>query len=142
MKIFFQNKTAKVFYEPETDALILEYISSVANDNQIIEISTALLQAFEALHTQKFVADIRKMGIISLQAQSWVANNLLPRMIKHLNGKKLYHAQLLDPEEIKSKVAAAGVKNRASKIAENFEIKQFSDQNELKLYLKTCGTTI
>jgi hypothetical protein len=96
-----------------------------------------LLKAFEQLQTQKFVADIRKMGIISIEAQSWVANNLLPGMIRHLNEKKLFHAQLLDPAEVKSKVAAAGVKNRASKLSDNFEFKQFSAREEVMLYLKT-----
>ena len=76
------------------------------------------------------------MGIISVKSQQWVVNNLLPGMIKHLKGKKLFHAQLLDPSEILSKVSANNIKDRSNTVAADFEVRQFSNDSELKEYLK------
>lgn len=133
MKEFYKDNTAIVYYDPELDTLFLEYIGKVQNDGQFIQINTAVLNAFKGLHTQKFVADIRKMGIISVNSQKWVVENLLPGMIKHLNGKTLFHAQLLDPSEIMSKVAASNIKNKSATV----EVEQFADRNVLVNRLKT-----
>ena len=107
------------------------------NDEQFIQVNQAVLDAFVKLKTQKFVADIRKMGIISLSSQNWVVNNLLPGMLKHLKGKKLYHAQFLDASEIMAKVSAGNIKNKSQQVAEDFEVKQFSKEDELKNYLRS-----
>ncbi len=135
MQEFFSNTIARVFYEEATDALFLEYLHKVPNDEQFILINQAVLDAFKKLETQKFVADIRKMGIISLAAQNWVVQHLLPGMLKHLKGRKLYHAQFLDVAEILAKVSAANIKNKSAQIATDFEVVQFSDKAELTTYL-------
>jgi hypothetical protein len=95
-----------------------------------------VLAAFTKLNTQKFVADIRKMGIISVASQNWVIANLLPGMVKHLKGKMLYHAQVVDPSEILSKVSANNIKDRSKQVATGFEVVQFSDEEKLREYLK------
>jgi hypothetical protein len=136
MKDFYTDKTAKVYYDPELDTLFLEYTDKVINDEQFIRINTAVLNAFTTLNTQKFVADIRKMGIISLNSQRWVLENLLPGMIQHLKGKTLFHAQFLDASEIMSKVAASNIKGKAAQVAEGFEVVQFSDRSKMMDYLK------
>ena len=137
MKEFFQDNTARIYYDSELDTLFLEYIGRVLNDEQFIKINQAVLNAFLTLKTQKFVADIRKMGIISVNAQKWVLDNLLPGMIKHLNGQTLFHAQLLDPSEILSKVSAGNIKNKARQVKDGFEVMQFSDPEELKAFLES-----
>jgi hypothetical protein len=137
MKEFFKNNFARVFYDETMDALYLEYTNKVPNDEQFIVVNQAVLDAFVKLNTQKFVADIRKMGIISLSSQGWVVKNLLPGMFKHLKGKKLYHAQFLDASEILSKVSAGNIKNKSDQVAKDFEVKQFSREADLKEYLKT-----
>jgi hypothetical protein len=113
----------------------LLYTGKVQNDQQFITINTAVLAAFTKLNIQKFVADIRKMGIISVASQNWVIANLLPGMVKHLKGKMLYHAQIVDPSEILSKVSANNIKGRSSQVVEGFEVVQFSDEGKLKEYL-------
>lgn len=135
MKEFLNTKTARVYYDETLDTLFLEYVGRVLNDEQFITINTEVLNAFKSLRTQKFVADIRKMGIISVGSQQWVLKNLLPGMIKHLNGKKLFHAQLLDPSEVMAKVSGANIKNKAKTVAEDFEVVQFTSQKEMKEYL-------
>ncbi len=137
MKEFFKNSFAKVYYDETLDALFLEYISKVPNDEQFILANKALLEAFTKLKTQKVVADIRKMGIISLASQEWIVKNLFPALLKHLNGKTLYHAQLLDAKEILSKVSAANIKNKSAQVMEGFEVRQFTDETELKSFLKS-----
>jgi len=136
MKEFYKDTVARIYYEPGLDALFLEYTSKVPNEETFISINTAVLKAFVSLRTPKFVADVRKMGIISLRSQQWVLNNLLPGMIKHLKGKKLYHAQLLDPSEILSKVSANNIKDKSTAVANNFEVRQFSGDKELRDYLQ------
>lgn len=136
MQEFYSSPVAKVYYDNSVDTLFLEYIGKVQNDAQFVEINTAVLNSFRKLNTQKFVADVRKMGIISLVSQKWVVDNLLPGMFKHLGGKKLYHAQFLDAKEILSKVSANNIKNNAAN--SQFEVVQFSDRDELMEYLKTC----
>jgi uncharacterized protein YdaL len=140
MKEFYVSPVAKVYYDADLDALFLEYLSAVKNDAMFIEINTAVLDAFKKLSTQKFVADIRKMGIISLASQQWVLNTLLPGMLKHLKGKKLFHAQFLDPSEIMAKVSAANIKKKSNAVAPDFEVVQFSDTAALHQYLKNCMT--
>lgn len=137
MKEFYKDTTARVYYDDELDTLFLEYLGKVQNDEQFIKINTAVLSAFTKLNTIKFVADIRKMGIISINAQKFVVDNLLPGMISHLKGKRLFHAQLLDPSEVFSKVSAANIKNKSKQVADGFDVVQFTDTNELKAYLKS-----
>ncbi|HEY8934024.1 MAG TPA: hypothetical protein VIM65_02345 [Cyclobacteriaceae bacterium] len=136
MKEFYFDKTAKIYYDSDLDTLFLEYLNKVSSDDQFININTALLNAFRSLQTHKFIADIRKMGIISIEAQNWVVNNLLPGMIKHLAGKTLFHAQLLDSAEILSKVSANQVKNKAAKTKEKIEVMQFTNREEMIEFLK------
>ncbi|NBP67206.1 MAG: hypothetical protein EBR30_04470 [Cytophagia bacterium] len=137
MQEFFKDKSAHVYYDATLDTLFLVYTGKVQNDQQFITINTAVLAAFTKLNTQKFVADIRKMGIISVASQNWVIANLLPGMVKHLKGKMLYHAQVVDPSEILSKVSANNIKDRSKQVATGFEVVQFSDEEKLKEYLKS-----
>lgn len=139
MQEFFKDKSAHVYYDAALDTLFLVYTGKVQNDQHFITINTAVLAAFTKLNTQKFVADIRKMGIISVASQNWVVANLLPGMVKHLNGKMLYHAQVVDPSEILSKVSGNNIKGRSSQVAEGFEVVQFSDEEKLKEYLKSVN---
>jgi hypothetical protein len=139
MQEFFKDKSAQVYYDAVLDTLFLVYTGKVQNDQHFITINTAVLAAFTKLNTQKFVADIRKMGIISVASQNWVVANLLPGMVKHLNGKMLYHAQVVDPSEILSKVSGNNIKGRSSQVAEGFEVVQFSDTEKLNEYLRSIN---
>lgn len=134
---FFKNNVARIHYDKSLDTLFLEYLEKVPNDASFVAINQAVLDAFTKLKTQKFVADIRRMGIISLASQDWVLKNLLPGMIKHLNGKKLHHAQFLDPSEIMSKVSGGNIKNKSTQVDSAIEVVQFSNEKELHEYLRS-----
>ena len=137
MQMFFQNECAEVYYDNDLDTLFLKYYKGVRDTAEFIAINSELLDAFRQLDTQKFVADIRKMGIISIEAQNWVVENLIPGMFKHLKGKPLYHAQLIDPSEVMSKVSGSNIKSKARKESEGFAVRQFTDGNELTNYLNS-----
>ena len=99
MQKFFENTSAQVYYDATLDTLFLEYISKVISQEQFVVINTAVLNAFVKLQTVKFVADVRKMGVISIESQKWVVDHLLPEMIKHLRTKDLIHVQFMDEVE-------------------------------------------
>lgn len=136
MQSFFKNDTAEVYYDDGLDALFLRYLDRVKSTAAFIDINSEVLKAFKKLNTQKFVADIREMGIISLDAQQWVVNILIPGMFEHLKGRQLYHAQLIDVTEVMSKVSGANIKTRASDESTGFKVLQFSEEGELVKYLK------
>ena len=128
-RTFFDNDIAAVFYDEKLDALFLQYKSKPKNLAEFIEVNQATLEAFQLLNTVNFVADIRKMSIISLEAQQWVLENLFPACVKHLKGRQLFHAQLMDPSEIMSKVAANNLKRKTE--IQGFTINQFGDEESL-----------
>lgn len=135
MITYFESDTALVYYDEDLDAIFLKYLGNVKDTSEFIQINTELLHAFKQLETQKFVADIRKMGIISLEAQNWVVENLIPGMSEHLEGKPLHHAQLIDPNEVFAKVSGSNIKNKVGKEEDGFAVRQFSDESELSAYL-------
>jgi hypothetical protein len=135
--IFFENQYAKVYFDKELNTVFLKYITKVPSHREFLVINEKVVSCFQKQQTQKFVADIRKMGIISLESQQWVADVLLPALLKHLQGKSLIHAQFLDEKDVMVKVSANGVKKRSSQTMENFELHQFSDWNELEAFLRT-----
>ena len=137
MKEFYKDASARVYYLPEIDTLFLEYLGKVQNDEHFIKINTAVLDSFRKLKTQKFVADIRKMGIIGVNSQKWVVEVLLPGMVEHLKGKTLFHAQLLDPTEVMAKVSGGNIKNKSSQTLDKFEMRQFTDAAEMNALLKS-----
>lgn len=136
-ELFFESGTAKIYYDTRLKALFLEYVNKVKSDAEFIEINSAVLRAFQQLKTNQFVADIRKMGVISVASQQWVVKNLIPGMLKHLNGKPLFHAQLMDPVEIFAKVSAKNIKSKSAQEIPGFNVEQFYDIASLENYLSS-----
>lgn len=68
MQKFFENESAQVYFDATLDTLFLEYTNKVINHEQFVIINTAVLNAFVKLQTVKFIADIRKMGVISTES--------------------------------------------------------------------------
>jgi hypothetical protein len=137
MQFFFENRSAKVYYLSDLNTLFLEYTDKVVNHEQFMTINTAVLQAFLKLQTTKFVADIRKMGVISIESQKWVIDNLLPGMVKHLNGKDPIFIQLMDKSEIFAKIAADKIKDKSKDEKNGLQIMQFTDRAKMEAYLKS-----
>lgn len=142
LKVFFESKTAKIYYDTLLDALFLEYTNKVIDDGEFIKINTAALEAFKQLNTQKFVADIRKMGVISVSSQQWIVKTLIPGLIAHLKGKPLFHAQFLDPAEIFSRISAKNIKVKSAQEIKEFNVEQFSDRVELEKYLYSINSLL
>ena len=139
-KEFWQSKTAKIYYIPRLDTLFLEYTGKVASHKEFVTINTEVLNAFTALNTQKFVADIRFMGVIAVESQKWVAEVLLPGMFDHLQGRPLHHAQFLDEKEIFSKISGTNIQNRTeNKVHDGFHLYQFANRSALEDFLISLG---
>jgi hypothetical protein len=137
MPIFFENKSAKVYYDLDLDSFFLEYTDKVVNHEQFVIINTALLNAFKKMHTKKFVADIRKMGVISIESQKWIVDILIPEMMKHVGGENMIVAQLIDSSEIFAKVAANKINEQVKDDKAGFQVIQFTDRSEMEAYLKS-----
>lgn len=137
MQKFFENQSAKVYYDTMLDALFLEYTNKVTSHDQFVVINTAVLNAFTKLQTQKFIADVRKMGVIGIESQKWVVDYLLPGMIKHLSSKDLIHVQFMDEVEVFSKIAANKIKDKSSQAIKGIQISQFSNRAKMETYLKS-----
>ena len=77
------------------------------------------------------------MGVISIESQKWVVDNLVPGMIKHLGGQMPVVVQLLDESEIFAKVAANKINERIKQDKVGFHVMQFTDRKAMETYLKS-----
>ncbi len=134
-KEFYRADFVSVFYHEDTHALWVKYFQKVPSDKHVIPVVDAMLNGFKQSNTQKFMADIRKMGVLGTDSQSLIVNKLIPGMVSHLNGKRLYHAQLIDPGEIMAKITANNVKRKSDN--EKIEIVQFVNERDAIAYMKS-----
>jgi hypothetical protein len=137
MQKFFENESAQVYFDATLDTLFLEYTNKVINHEQFVIINTAVLNTFVKLQTVKFVADIRKMGVIGIESQKWIVDNLLPGIVKHLNGKKPIVIQLMDASEIFAKLAGNKIKANSQNAIPDFQVIQFTDRAKMETYLRS-----
>jgi hypothetical protein len=137
MQNFFENESAQIYFDATLDTLFLEYTNKVINHEQFVTINTAVLNTFVKLQTVKFVADIRKMGVIGIESQKWIVDNFLPGIIKHLNGKKPVVIQLMDASEIFAKLAGNKIKENSQNAIPDFQVIQFTDRAKMETYLRS-----
>jgi hypothetical protein len=137
MQNLFENQSSRIYFDASLDALFLEYTNKVISHGQFVIINTAVLNAFVKLQTVKFIADIRKMGVISTESQKLVVDYLLPGMVKHLNGKDLIHVQLVNEADVFSKIAANTIKDKSYRTMKSIQISQFHDCAKMEAYLKS-----
>lgn len=136
--IYYETDRAKVYFDEDLNTLFLVYKNRVGGTERFIEINEAMLKAFRNLDTQVMVVDARHMGVISIDSQNYVKDTLLPAMQKHLDGKTFYHAQLINPSDIFSKIAANKIKNGAEEnIQENFVMKQFTEMEDIHSWIRS-----
>jgi hypothetical protein len=133
---YYKDEAAFVYYDRDVDTLFLRHEKKVINDQQFVNINAAAWRAFRSLQTAKFVVDVRKMGMISINSQKWILDTFLPKMVFHLNDRKLLYVQLVDNKELLSKVCASNIANRARQISTKVEVIQFADEREMNAFLK------
>ncbi len=129
------TRCATIEYDEKLDALFLNYTDKVSGHKEFIELNEKLLEVFQSLDTQYVVADIRKIGIIGVDSQKWASEVLFPAMINHLDGKKLYHIQLLNKKDIYSTISGNNVKRFTTDI-KGLEFYQVDDENEVAKHIK------
>jgi len=133
----FENEFAEISFDKDIDAIALHF-KKQAPPNDFIGINQKVLEIFKTLNTNKFYVDTRKIGVVSIEGQKWVIENLFPGMIAHIKGKKLFHVQVVNPAEIFGKVAASNIKSKAvtQQPDKNLVIESFNTEQEAKDWLK------
>jgi len=134
MTTIYSGEYANIIFDDALNALFLKYKQKVPSHNEFVTLNLKALEEFKKLDTDRFFVDIRKMGIISIESQQWVVTELIPAMIKSLNGRTLIHAQLLDSKEIMSKVSANNIKKKATQKVDGLELTQFASEEELRAH--------
>ena len=128
------TRCATIEYDEKFDALFLNYTDKVNSHKEFIELNQKLLETFQNLDTQYVVADIRKIGIIGVDSQKWASEVLFPAMVDHLDGKTLYHIQLLNKKDIYSAISGNNVKRFTTDI-KGLEFYQVDDENEIAKHI-------
>lgn len=75
------------------------------------------------------------MEITSLNSQNLLANKMMPEIENYLNDKMLFVSQLVNPQEVVSKVVIQNIKNK-TKITHSGEVIKFTDRDKMIAYLK------
>lgn len=129
------TRCATIEYDENLDALFLNYTDKISGHKEFVELNQKLLEAFQSIDTQYVVADTRKIGIIGVDSQKWASEVLFPAMVNHLDGKKLYHIQLLNKKDIYSTISGNNVKRFTTDI-KGLEFYQVDDENEVTKHIK------
>lgn len=123
---------ASIFYDNDLETLFLSYKGPVKDHDDFVKINYAVLSAFKKYNTQKFAVDVRDLELLDLKSQNWIRDVLFTGMIEHLNGRGLYHAQLIDEDKILSKLAATNIKIKAADLEDGINIEQFSSETAMR----------
>jgi len=110
MKIF-ENEFAEILHDEELNILSLVYKKQVQKDDFIF-INQKFLEIFRTLNIYKIYINALKIKVVPVEGQHWVINNMIPGMIEHVNGKMLYHAQVLNTDSF-VKFAAQNIRNKS-----------------------------
>ena len=108
----FKNEIAIIYHDEENNIILMEFkIKSSLSD--FIVIHEKFLEEFYKLTCNKYLVDLRKIGVVSAEGLDWVANTLFNNMLNHINDKNLYHAQIIPKSDIFAKFAGDSVKMKA-----------------------------
>jgi hypothetical protein len=133
----FENDYASIYHDKDLDAIILQF-KKQAPPKDFIAVNQQLLDSFKKLKTNKFLVDARNIGLVSVEGQKWVVDNLFPGMLAHLKGQKLYHVQIV-PKEVFGKVASNNIKTKATNTLpdQNLVIESFDSEQQARNWLKS-----
>lgn len=137
IKTFYSDKVAKIYYRKDIDAFFIEYLDKIPSEEYFnTKIRMEMLNAFLQLDTNIFIADIRKMGLLSVDSQKWIVDVMLKKMAEHVKGRPFIHLQIIDNNETLSKISGSNIRYKARDISSGFEILQFYDLPSIEKYLK------
>lgn len=134
----FDNEYGTITYDEDLEAISLVFKKQVpAND--FIHLNQKLLEIFKTLSTNRFYVDARNIGIVAVEGQKWVIENLFKGMLDHLKGEKLYHAQLMPNTDIFGKAASSNIRvqSKSNYKKEDFIMESFVVEEEAKNWLKS-----
>lgn len=134
----FDNEYGTITYDKELDAISLVFKKQVPGSD-FIHLNQKLLEIFKTLSTNRFYVDARNIGIVAVEGQKWVIENLFKGMLDHLEGKKLYHAQLMPNTDIFGKAASSNIRvqSKSNYNKDDFIMESFIDEAEAKKWLQS-----
>ena len=104
--------------------------------NQFIETSDAVINEFKKLDVNRFLVDPSNMGVLSPEGQRYVATKSLPEMINHLNGRYLFHAQVLPQKDVFARYASQNIRQKLiQELPHRLTIGQFNTIDEARNWL-------
>lgn len=95
--IKFENEFIEIIYDEELKVLSFVYKVQPQSD-KFMELNQKFLDEFKTLDCNKILINAIEIKLVSVENQNWVANTMIPEMLKHINGRKLYHAQILNSD--------------------------------------------
>lgn len=134
----FDNEYGTITYDEDLEAISLVFKKQVPGSD-FIHLNQKLLEIFKTLSTNRFYVDARNIGIVAVEGQKWVIENLFKGMLDHLKGEKLYHAQLMPNTDIFGKAASSNIRvqSKSNYKKEDFIMESFMDEEEAKNWLKS-----
>ncbi|MBN2350033.1 MAG: hypothetical protein JXJ22_14430 [Bacteroidales bacterium] len=121
---------AEIVYDENLKTLKLIYKSQISAD-EFIQVNQQFIDVFKSLDTNKIFVDARVIKVVPVKSQQWIVQHMMPELIKHVNGNKLYHVQILNKDAF-VQYAAKSIKSQTEKNNQEspMEIAAFTDEQE------------
>ncbi len=138
-KLFFDNDYVTIGYNVSMDALVISY-KRYGKEEEFVDVNKKLIDVYQDIKSGKCIADIRKMGVISVRAQQLIGEVIIPSLVEISPDNTLYHAQIIT-QDIFVKVAAMKVK--ATSEAQSLRkgkvvVQQFIKEEDANNWLLNC----
>lgn len=131
----FENDFGTISQNEEISALTLTF-KKQSPGPEFITLGQRLLDEFKKLNLNKVLIDASKMGVVSVEGQSYVVQTVIPGMLAHLKGKVLYIAHILPSSDVFAKVAGGNIESKAKKAHEQVVLEPFADLQKATQWLK------
>lgn len=132
----FQNQIAIISYDEENNIISMEF-KMKSSISDFIAIHEKFLEEFYKLSCNKYLVNLKKISVVSMEGHDWVVNNLFNNMLNHIIDKNLFHAQIIPSSDIFAKFVAENVKMKAEKQGDKrLVIKSFYSDTEAKEWLR------
>ena len=130
------EKQADVYYDKAMQAIVLQYKAQVNELSVFKQIHDDLADLLIANGSNRFYVDTRQMGVMLVEGQQYVIKEMFPRMLAHLQGKKLYHVQVISETDAFARFGAKNIKTSITKATDNPVVEAYTDEQAAKAWLQ------
>lgn len=93
----FENEIVDIIYDEELRILSLVYKEKPKGDH-FIAVNQKFIEVFKTLDCNKILINAIVIKVVGVENQNWVAHTMIPELLKHIKGKTLFHAQILNSD--------------------------------------------